>query len=302
MNRTESELAASVAGRYSLHDVQLTRLDTLVNDVFSVSATEGRFAFKVYHRNRTPAAVGWEVELVDALRRGAAPVVQPVAGRDGYLQPLRVSGEERVAVLFSWAPGAKPTPSDQTYISLGQAAARIHRAAKGFPSSADRERFDTAGLVDEQLRRMSTLLRQVGRWEEAVALGGRLTSRLSASALDWGVCHMDLTLDNVHVADELTVFDFDSAGTCWRAMEPYGVLRFSHHYFEAWLTGYRSVRAFARADEEAVSAFAIIGDLRNVTWKLGLAESSRGTPLLTVEGLPAVVDGWLEWEAAHLRR
>jgi Ser/Thr protein kinase RdoA (MazF antagonist) len=31
---------------------------------------------------------------------------------------------------------------------------------------------------------------------------------------------MDLTLDNVHLAEGLTVFDFDSAGTCWRAVEP----------------------------------------------------------------------------------
>jgi len=37
-----------------------------------------------------------------------------------------------------------------------------------------------------------------------------------------------------------------------------------------------------------------------VAWKLGLAESSRGEPVLTVVDLPRIVDGWLDWEAAHL--
>ena len=39
---------------------------------------------------------------------------------------------------------------------------------------------------------------------------------------------MDLTLDNVYRHGEsMTVFDFDSAGACWRSIEPCGVLRSS---------------------------------------------------------------------------
>ena len=116
------------------------------------------------------------------------------------------------------------------------------------------------------------------------------------------MCHVDLTLDNVHRAGEtLTAFDFDSAGSTWRALEPYGVLLTSDRYFQAWLSGYRAVRPFSAADEAAVTAFAIVGELGNVAWKLGLAESSRGDPLLTAADLPSVVDGWLEWEATRLR-
>jgi Ser/Thr protein kinase RdoA (MazF antagonist) len=110
---------------------------------------------------------------------------------------------------------------------------------------------------------------------------------------------MDLTLDNVHLAEGLTVFDFDSAGMCWRALEPWGVLRSSAAYFQAWLAGYRTARPFSAADEGAVAAFGILGDLRVVAWKLGVAESPRG-PLLGVGDLPTIVDGWLDWEAAHL--
>ena len=42
---------------------------------------------------------------------------------------------------------------------------------------------------------------------------------------------MDLTLDNVHRnGDTLTVFDFDSSGKCWRAIEPHGVMRYSMEF------------------------------------------------------------------------
>jgi hypothetical protein len=51
-------------------------------------------------------------------------------------------------------------------------------------------------------------------------------------------------------------------------------------YFEAWLEGYREIRRFGAPDERAVDAFAVIGDLRNIAWQLGVAESSRGRPLL----------------------
>ncbi|HEY6685024.1 MAG TPA: phosphotransferase [Propionibacteriaceae bacterium] len=93
--------------------------------------------------------------------------------------------------------------------------------------------------------------------------------RLVEPSLDWGICHMDLTIDNVHLAGNLTVFDFDSAGTSWRAVEPWGVLRSSATYFQAWLDGYRTARAFGKLDEAAVAVFGIVGDLRVVAWKLG---------------------------------
>ena len=46
----------------------------------------------------------------------------------------------------------------------------------------------------------------------------------TTEAVDWGFCHGDLTLDNVHIdGDTITVFDFDYAAEHWRAWEPHGV-------------------------------------------------------------------------------
>jgi Ser/Thr protein kinase RdoA (MazF antagonist) len=206
-----------------------------------------------------------------------------------------------VAVLFEWASGEKPAPEQDTYTLLGKAAAQIHQAADTFPSSLQRENYDAHTLIDEQLHQMNKHLREAKRWEQAVTLGEHLKQVIANPALDRGICHMDLTLDNVHRHGEsMTVFDFDSAGVCWRSIEPYGVLRSSKASFEAWLDGYRSVRPFNRHNEQAVAAFCIIGDLRVVAWKLGVARSSRGKPLLGISDLPGVVDTWLDWERKNM--
>lgn len=300
-SRGKMNLEQQIGDRFGLSNVICEQLNTPANDVIAVTTPTGRFALKLYHAQRTAAAVQWELDLIVHLMQHGAPVAKPVRGKHGYVESLRVDGRDRVAALFEWAAGSKPTPARDTYILLGKAAAQIHQAADTFPSSLLRENYDAHTLIDEQLQRMNRHLREAQRWEQAVALGERLKQVIANPALDHGICHMDLTLDNVHRhGDSLTVFDFDSAGACWRAIEPHGVLRVSKEYFAAWLNGYRSVRPFSQDDEKAVAAFGIIGNLRVVAWKLGVAISSRGKPLLGIADLPGVVDAWLDWEHKNI--
>jgi len=98
----------------------------------------------------------------------------------------------------------------------------------------------------------------------------------------------------------LIILVSDSAGECWRALEPHKVLRLSKEYFRAWLEGYRSVRPFKKLDEDAVAAFGIIGDLRVIAWDLGVATSSRGTPKIGIPELTKIADGWLDWERKNI--
>ena len=294
-------LEKQIENHFGLRDVMCEHLNTPTNDVIAVTTPTGRFAFKLYHLHRTDAEVQWEVDLIVHLMRNGAPVAKPVPGKHGYVESFRVDGQDRVAALFEWAPGVKPAPERDTYILLGRAAAQTHGATDTFTSSLLRESYDAHILIDEQLHRMKNHLSEAKRWKQAVALGERLKQVIANPALDRGICHMDLTLENVHrQGDMITVFDFDSAGECWRAIEPHGVLRSSKEYFEAWLDGYRSVRPFKRDDEIAVAAFSIIGDLRVVAWRLGLARSSRGKPLLGVADLPGIVDSWLDWERENI--
>ncbi len=295
------ELERAIGRMFGLRSIRCEVLPVPVNDVVVVTAGADRFALKLYHSARTVPEVQWEVDLVRHLADRGAPVARPVAGRGRYVHTLTYAGARCVAVLYEWAPGAKPAPCHDTYVLLGTTAAKVHRAADSFCSSLRRERYDATMLIDEQLSRMRAHLSAAGRWHRAVRLAGRLKEAIADPELDWGVCHMDLTLDNVHVSgDRLTAFDFDSAGECWRAYEPYGVLRFSPAYFQAWLEGYRSVRAFAPREEVAVGAFTVIGDLRVIAWKLGVAVSSSGPPLLGAEDLPAIVNGWEALADEHL--
>ena len=294
-------LGQDIENYFGLSNVICEQLNTPTNDVLAVTTPTGRFALKLYHLQRTDAAVQWEVDLIIHLMRNGAPVAKPVLGKHGYVESFHVDGRDRVAALFEWAPGEKPAPERHTYTLLGKAAAQIHQAADTFTSSLLRESYDANTLIDEQLRLMKMHLSEAKRWKQAVALGERLKQVIANPALDRGICHMDLTLDNVHRhGDIITVFDFDSAGECWRSIEPHGVLRSSKEYFEAWLDGYRSVRPFNRHDEKAVAAFYIIGDLRVVAWKLGVARSSRGKPILGISDLPGVVDKWLDWERKNI--
>jgi Ser/Thr protein kinase RdoA (MazF antagonist) len=90
-----------LASRYQLHEVRMRHLGTPVNDVFAVTSAEGEFALKLYHRNRTPSAVQWEIDLLTHLHNRWAPVVQPIRGRNGYLEQLRSSA----AYLQAWLAG-----------------------------------------------------------------------------------------------------------------------------------------------------------------------------------------------------
>jgi Ser/Thr protein kinase RdoA (MazF antagonist) len=284
---------------YGLANPVCKNLMTPANDAIEVTSPTGHFALKLYNpASKIAPEVQWEIDLTLHLIRNGAPVAHPVAGSNGdRLQIFMLDGQARVAVLFEWAKGAKPKADESTYRLLGQSAARIHRAADTFTSTLPREEYTTATLLDEQLERMRQPLVESGQWQRVFELTERLRKIITRPTLDYGVCHMDLTLDNVHRHDNsLTVFDLDSAGQCWRAYEPSSVLKLSEGYFRAWLGGYRSIRRFGQDDENAVAAFRIISGMRGAVWELGLARSSRGEPLLQTGDLPGVVEEWLDWE------
>ncbi len=298
------EIEEQLKSYFGIGDAVYEDLNMPTNDVFSVTTSTNRFALKLYNpQSRIARDVQWELELITHLIKNGAPVVKPISGKNGYyVETFVVDNQDRAAVLFEWATGEKPKPAKEAYELLGKAAAQIHQAATAFNSSLSRNSYDAERLINEQLRRMEKHLIDAGRWQEVVEMCERLKKTVKNPELDWGICHMDLTLDNIHLdGDTITVFDFDSAGECWRALEPYKALRLSQEYFKAWLEGYRSVRPFKQLDEDAVAAFGIVGDLRVVAWDLGVASSSRGTPKIGVPELKDIADGWLEWERNNVK-
>lgn len=220
---------------FGLQNPICKNLNTLANDCYEVKTSDGHFALKLYNAaSRTFTDVQWEIELTLHLIKNGAPVAKPVAGKDVYIATFTINGEDRAAVLFEWAAGEKPKAEYSTYVLLGKAAALIHKAADTFTSELPREKYDAHELIDDQLERMKTPLEESGQWQRVCDLAERMRKIITNPSLDYGIIHNDLTLDNIHRdGNTLAVFDLDSAGESWRAVEPWGVLRFSEDYFKA---------------------------------------------------------------------
>lgn len=290
------KIADDLQKLYGLTNPTCNDLAMPTNDVIEVIAPEGHFALKLY-RATTADEIRWEIDLILHLIANNLPVVHPVLGKDDYLNTFTINDERRIGVLFEWVDGQKPKDSIDTYHAIGKVAAQIHTAADTFSSPLSHTVYDMSLLIDEQIARIGPLLTESDQLQKVTDLAERLRIIISDSNLDFGICHMDLKPDNVYINDgRVTVFDFNSSGESWRAIEPYRILKLSDKYFQAWLDGYRSVRPFSKADERGVATFSIIGDIRSIVWDLGLAKSSRGEPLLTANDLPGIVDEWIEWE------
>jgi Ser/Thr protein kinase RdoA (MazF antagonist) len=294
-------LTSVIGSAYDLRgQLQLTLLRSWTNDVYALSSEAGHFVLKVYRATwRRPPDIEWEVHLQDWLRRHGAPVasVIPLATGDLF-GTLHAPEGVRGFALFEQVPGAKPVPpwSTELYHDYGRAAALVHAASTGF--SDPRQRFERTlvNLLDESLREIQPWLssrpddlEMVERVAEQVR--GYLTPLLPA--LDWGICHGDLSLDNLHVQSngQVTLYDFDLSCYGWRAWDVCNALGYAapeHH--DACLRGYHSLRAFSADETAAVSYFTAADALRMMG-----GEVSRWAEWSGSWRVDSWVDDKLEW-------
>jgi Ser/Thr protein kinase RdoA (MazF antagonist) len=116
--------------------------------------------------------------------------------------------------------------------------------------------------------------------------------RLSGMVLDSGICHGDVSLDNLHLDGDRTVFyDLDRAGTGPRAADLTGVSATGH--FPAFLDGYRSVRALGEADLAAVPWLRAVDLIGHLHFHLIDKAALRGTESWS--------EGWLDRTREALR-
>jgi Ser/Thr protein kinase RdoA (MazF antagonist) len=126
----------------------------------------------------------------------------------------------------------------------------LHHAADDFASPHTRCHLNTNLLLELPLELAAPLIAnpedrnfligfvdQLGRWIHALAERG----------LDWGPCHGDLTLDNLHVTNDhgIVWYDFDSGGPGWRACDLPGwaaMTPAAAPLADAFLRGYQAVR------------------------------------------------------------
>jgi Ser/Thr protein kinase RdoA (MazF antagonist) len=282
-------------------DCRLQR--SLANDVYEVVGAGGRYAFKVYRQSGAARGwsldeVIWEQELVLALVQQGLDVPRPVRLSNGELVG-RLDAPEglRPYALTEWVEGTKPMPpwTDELYRKFGQLVARFHTLAGALRPTHPRR---STGAVDALAVATEEVLAALpdgedrGLVRERAATAATHLTRLTQAGITRGVCHGDVTLDNVHVtAAGLVLHDFDLSGPGWLADDLTGV--YSTPHWPAFKQGYRELRELSSADVEALPWLGIASRVTNLRFHL--------VDKVQLRGWESRSEGWVERELAGLR-
>jgi Ser/Thr protein kinase RdoA (MazF antagonist) len=275
--------ASTIEGTYNLGKLQNTKLfRAYTNDVYELDFESGKYILKVYGLKwRNSDEVEWELDLLDHLSERGVPLANAVKDKNGKkLGQIDVSGQVRPFVVFDYAAGAKPKPpfSKEHYKRFGVACAKMHLAGEGFKSEHSKPDLDLAYLIDQPLAVAKPYLKAED-WNFITELAVRIKAGITALSvdMDWGVCHGDMTQDNVHLTDdnEFVFYDFDSSGFGWRSLDFQGMYQFQkdadNGIWDAFLEGYTPLKPLSQVDLDAIPYFVAA----DVIWGLGIDLTQR---------------------------
>jgi Ser/Thr protein kinase RdoA (MazF antagonist) len=287
-------------------DAALTLLNVSENATYAVDdpATGERTVLRIHrHGYHDGPEIESELAWLDALREDTGvrtPRVLPTEdGRRLLAMPESGHRDPRYVVHFEYLPGVEPQPSDErlpaSFELLGSITARMHAHALTWRRPAGFRRFswDYDGAFGRGAR--------WGRWQDGIAVGsaereilGRLDAtlcnrlaRFGSGPHRYGLVHADLRLANLLVDEDRTyVIDFDDCGWSWFLYDFGSAVSFFEHdprvpeLMDAWVRGYRTVRALAPEEEAELPTFVLMRRLLLVSW-IG---SHAGTELATSMG------------------
>jgi Ser/Thr protein kinase RdoA (MazF antagonist) len=267
----------------------LTLLNISENATFAVDdATTGRRTVLRVHRLGYHDRPEIEAELLwqEALRRAAGvrtPRVVPTPTGQRVLALDEGLPGPRYVVMFEWLEGTEPPEERlvESFELLGGITAQMHDHAMGWSRPAGFTRFawDYDGAFGTEAR--------WGRWQDGIAVGpaecvvldrldrtirARL-ERFGQSPQRYGLIHADMRPANLLLhRDEVQVIDFDDCGWSWLLYDLAAALSFIEHdprvpeLVDAWLCGYRRVRALGAEDEAEIATFVMMRRLLLVAW------------------------------------
>lgn len=211
-----------------------------------------------------PGSVEAVAALMDRLAEAGTPVVRPVLADSGALTvSLPTEHGPMHAMVVEAAPGeevdADELTADQTH-AWGRALAVVHRDAAGLDAALP-QAFSELAEVPERFADDTHLVKAAARLGERIAA-------LPRDRAGFGTVHGDFELDNLAWdGDQATAFDFDEAALSWYAADvayalrdltgPDGrIMEERKALVEAFIAGYRSVRAFAEDELASLRLFA----------------------------------------------
>jgi Ser/Thr protein kinase RdoA (MazF antagonist) len=276
-------LAALAAREYGLEVTGCVLLRSFANDVYRLDTPSGPRVLKLYRAGYESA--GWEVALAAHVGEGVAQGVPLADGRPAGSLPAPEG--PRAFTLWEWVPGSKPPNprTDELYHRFGIATATFHEASTGFPGPAA---FDVSTLVDDVLARVPDAADR----SLIARLATEAARRAAGAELERGICHGDVTLDNVHQdGDRIIFFDLDRAADGLRAADLTPVA--ATPQWPAFLAGYRTVRPFLDADVAVLPWLDVLLRVDYLHFHLYAKPAIRGTESLT--------EGWIDQNLTALR-
>jgi Ser/Thr protein kinase RdoA (MazF antagonist) len=265
-----------IVSHYALPPPRRCRLHAVgMHDNYLVESANEKYIARVYRRDsRSADAIQYELALLDHLHRHGCPVAHPVLTTAAEPSiTLRTTDGERIAVLFTHAPGSAPGRAIEPRHSeaLGQVIARIHLAADSFSTPHARQILDVDYLLDASIEAIRPYLThtQQGVVQKTQRRIRNTLPVIPRQAPWFGPCTGDVNPRNFHVDDtgHITVFDFDQCGLGWRAFEvgkffaalPSGPTTGGIRV--AFLRGYESVRALEPHEQRAIPPFSAMACL-----------------------------------------
>jgi Ser/Thr protein kinase RdoA (MazF antagonist) len=240
-----------------------------MSDAYFLDTPNAAYILKVYLHNRhLKSNIEAEVSFLNDLLDHDLPVAVPVVNNNGvYVNEIGASEGIRYVVLFEAIAGDEPKEVNLEHShSFGQLAGRIHNHSDRLAKKYDRGHLDEKYLVEEPLKQIRPFLQHRKRdWEYLRALGSELVAELhglvSKESPEYGLCHGDLHTGNARFGKDgrLTLFDFDSFGYGWRAID-IGVYHVSYdwlglseeirrekdRFWGAFVDGYSTERTLSR--------------------------------------------------------
>jgi Ser/Thr protein kinase RdoA (MazF antagonist) len=209
-------------------------------------------------------AVATVATLMDRLADAGTPVVRPVKTGSGRLTVTVPTAHGSMHAMVVEAATGDEADADELTAerarAWGRALAVVHRDAANLDAALP-QAFGELAEAAERFPDDAELVKAAARLGERVAA-------LPRDRAGFGVVHGDFELDNLAwEGDRATAFDFDEAARSWYAADVAyalrdltgpdgGVAEERRALVDAFIAGYRSVRAFEDDEVERLRLFA----------------------------------------------
>jgi len=276
-------LLSTLNNEYDYTFTHCTLLGQNFHDNYIVQTDERiNYFIRVYKSGvRKRSEILFELDFINHLRKKGLSVSFPIPRKDAsYVTEINSELGKKDAVMFSFASGGFPDPTQEVSYLYGRFIASFQNAAEGFESKYARSfEFNLLHTVDLSLeitRPFLTYRDSDLKYLEKLALMMKdKITKLPFDDLRKGTCHGDLHFMNVYIdKNRFTLFDLDCCANGFLAFD-LGTIRwefaFEDDLWALFLKGYTKIRELNDVERQAIPLFSTVRNIwaiaHNLTYR-----------------------------------